>query len=73
MFRAFIESEDDLMPGDNILNEKKEAIGQLVRSARENEIRTNMLIELRVDQAREALYIKNHAIEIMSEDKKIFD
>jgi len=32
-----------------------------------------MLIELRVDQAREALYIKNHVIEIMSEDKKIFD
>jgi len=57
MFRAFIESEDDL----------------IVRSAKENELRTNMLIELRVDQAHEALYIKNHVIEIMSEDKKIFD
>jgi hypothetical protein len=32
-----------------------------------------MLIELRVDQAHEALYIKNYVIEIMSEDKKIFD
>ena len=73
MFRAFIESEDDLTPGDQIINEKKEAIGQLVRSAKENELRTNMLIELRVDQAHEALYIKNHVIEIMSEDKKIFD
>lgn len=52
---------------------KKEVIGQLVRSAKENELRTNMLIELRVDQAHEALYIKNHVIEIMSEDKKIFD
>jgi folate-binding protein YgfZ len=73
MFRAFIESEDDLTPGEQIINEKKEAIGQLVRSAKENELRTNMLIELRVDQAHEALYIKNHVIEIMSEDKKIFD
>jgi folate-binding protein YgfZ len=73
MFRAFIESEDDLTPGEQIINEKKEAIGQLVRSAKENELRTNMLIELRVDQAHEALFIKNHVIEIMSEDKKIFD
>ncbi|CAM8342661.1 COG0354 Predicted aminomethyltransferase related to GcvT [Candidatus Methylopumilus planktonicus] len=73
MFRAFIESDDDLTPGEQIINEKKEAIGQLVRSAKENELRTNMLIELRVDQAHEALYIKNHVIEIMSEDKKIFD
>jgi tRNA-modifying protein YgfZ len=73
MFRAFIESEDDLTPGEQIINEKKEVIGQLVRSAKENELRTNMLIELRVDQAHEALYIKNHAIEIMSEDKKIFN
>jgi len=73
MFRAFIELEDDLTPGDQIINEKKEAIGQLVRSAKENELRTNMLIELRVDQAQEALFIKNHVIEIMSEDKKIFD
>jgi folate-binding protein YgfZ len=73
MFRAFIELEDDLTPGDQIINEKKEVIGQLVRSAKENELRTNMLIELRVDQAHEALYIKNHVIEIMSEDKKIFD
>ncbi len=73
MFRAFIESDDDLTPGEQIINEKKEAIGQLVRSAKENELRTNMLIELRVDQAHEVLYIKNHVIEIMSEDKKIFD
>jgi tRNA-modifying protein YgfZ len=73
MFRAFIESQDDLTPGEQIINEKKEVIGQLVRSAKENELRTNMLIELRVDQAHEALYIKNHAIEIMSEDKKIFN
>ena len=73
MFRAFIESEDDLTPGEQIINEKKEVIGQLVRSAKENELRTNMLIELRVDQAHEALYIKNYVIEIMSEDKKIFD
>ena len=73
MFRAFIELEDDLTPGDQIINEKKEVIGQLVRSAKENELRTNMLIEIRVDQAQEALFIKNHVIEIMSEDKKIFD
>lgn len=73
MCRAFIESQDDLTPGEQIINEKKEAIGQLVRSARENEHKTNMLIELRVDQAHEALFIKNHSIKIMSEDKKIFD
>ena len=73
MYRGFIESQDALMPGDQILNEKKEAMGQLVRSARENDRQTNMLIELRVDQAREALYIKNYLITINPEDQKLFD
>jgi folate-binding protein YgfZ len=73
MYRAFIESQDALTPGDQILNDKKEAIGQLVRSARENDNKTNMLVELRVDQAHEALYIKNYLIEINSEERKIFD
>jgi len=73
MYRGFIESQDVLTPGDQILNEKKEVIGQLVRSARENNSKTNMLIELRVDQAHEALYIKNYLIEINPEEKKIFD
>ncbi len=73
MYRAFIESQDTLTPGDQILNEKKEAMGQLVRSARENDRQTNMLIELRVDQAREALYIKNYLITINPEDQKLFD
>jgi folate-binding protein YgfZ len=73
MYRAFIESQEALTPGDQILNEKKEAIGQLVRSARENDSKTNMLVELRVDQAHEALYIKNYLIEINPEDKKTFD
>jgi len=73
MYRAFIESQDTLTPGDQILNEKKEAMGQLVRSARENNRQTNMLIELRVDQAREALYIKNYLITINPEDQKLFD
>ena len=61
------------MPGDQILNEKKEVIGQLVRSARENDSKTNMLVELRVDQAHETLYIKNYLIEINFEERKIFD
>jgi hypothetical protein len=73
MYRGFIESQDILTPGDQILNEKKEVIGQLVRSAVENNSKTNMLIELRVDQAHEALYIKNYLIEINSEERKIFD
>ena len=73
MYRGFIESQDVLTPGDQILNEKKEVIGQLVRSARENNSKTNMLIELRVDQAHEALYIKNYLIEINPEERKIFD
>ena len=73
MYRAFIESQDTLTPGDQILNEKKEAMGQLVRSARENDRKTNMLIELRVDQAHEALYIKNYLITINPEDQKLFD
>jgi folate-binding protein YgfZ len=73
MYRAFIESQEALTPGDQILNEKKEAIGQLVRSARENDSKTNMLVELRVDQAHEALYIKNYLIEINPKERKIFD
>ena len=73
MYRGFIESQDVLKPGDQILNEKKEIIGQLVRSAVENNSKTNMLIELRVDQAHEALYIKNYLIEINPEERKIFD
>ena len=73
MYRGFIESQDALMPGDQILNEKKEVIGQLVRSARENDSKTNMLVELRVDQAHETLYIKNYLIEINFEERKIFD
>ena len=73
MYRGFIESQDVLTPGDQILNEKKEVIGQLVRSAVENNSKTNMLIELRVDQAHEALYIKNYLIEINPDERKIFD
>jgi folate-binding protein YgfZ len=73
MYRGFIKSQDVLTPGDQILNEKKEVIGQLVRSAVENNSKTNMLIELRVDQAHEALYIKNYLIEINPEERKIFD
>jgi hypothetical protein len=44
-----------------------------VRSANENDEKTNMLIELRVDQAREALFIKNELIEIFLEDQGRFD
>lgn len=73
MYRAFIKSQVDLTPGDQILNKNDEDIGQLVRSAKENNDKTNLLIELRVDQAREALFIKNELIEILLEDQKRFD
>jgi folate-binding protein YgfZ len=73
MYRVSLESQDDLTPGDLILNEKKEEIGQLVRSAKEDSKRTNALIELRVDQAHETLFIKNHLIQIYSEDQIKFD
>lgn len=73
MYRAFIKSQVDLTPGDQILNKNHEDIGQLVRSAKENNDKTNLLIELRVDQAHEALFIKNELIEILLEDQKRFD
>jgi folate-binding protein YgfZ len=73
MYRAFIKSRADLNPGDLILNNNGEEIGQLVRSANENDEKTNMLIELRVDQAREALFIKSELIEIFLEDQGRFD
>jgi len=73
MYRAFIKSRADLNPGDLILNNNGEEIGQLVRSANENDEKTNMLIELRVDQAHEALFIKSKLIEIFLEDQKRFD
>ena len=73
MYRAFIKSQVDLNPGDQILNKNGEGTGQLVRSAKENNDKTNLLIELRVDQAHEALFIKNELIEIFSEDQKRFD
>jgi folate-binding protein YgfZ len=73
MYRAFIESQVDLNPGDQILNKNGEETGQLVRSAKENNDKTNLLIELRVDQAHEALFIKNELIEIFLEDQKRFD
>jgi folate-binding Fe-S cluster repair protein YgfZ len=73
MYRAFIKSQVDLTPGDQILNKNDEDIGQLVRSAKENNDKTNLLIELRVDQAHEALFIKNELIEIFLEDQKRFD
>jgi hypothetical protein len=73
MYRAFIKSRADLNPGDLILNNNGEEIGQLVRSAIENNEKTNMLIELRVDQAREALFIKSELIEIFLEDQGRFD
>ncbi|MGI9130860.1 MAG: YgfZ/GcvT domain-containing protein, partial [Candidatus Methylopumilus sp.] len=73
MYRAFIKSQMDLNPGDQILNKNGEGTGQLVRSAKENNDKTNLLIELRVDQAHEALFIKNELIEIFSEDLKRFD
>ena len=73
MYRAFIKSQVNLTPGDQILNKNDEDIGQLVRSAKENSDKTNLLIELRVDQAHEALFIKNELIEILLEDQKRFD
>ena len=73
MYRAFIKSQVDLNPGDQILNKNGEETGQLVRSAKENNDKTNLLIELRVDQAHEALFIKNELIEIFLEDQKRFD
>jgi folate-binding protein YgfZ len=73
MYRAFLKSRADLIPGDLILNNKGEEIGQLVRAANENNEKTNMLIELRVDQAHEALFIDSKLIEIFLEDQKRFD
>ena len=73
MYRAFIKSQVDLNPGDQILNKNGEETGQLVRSAKENNDKTNLLIELRVDQVHEALFIKNELIEIFLEDRKRFD
>ena len=73
MYRAFIKSQVDLNPGDQVLNKNGEDIGQLVRSAKENNDKTNLLIELRVDQAHEALFIKNELIEIFLEDQKRFN
>jgi folate-binding protein YgfZ len=73
MYRAFIKSHLDLNPGDQILNKNGEETGQLVRSAKENNEKTNLLIELRVDQAHEALFIKNELIEIFLEDQQRFD
>lgn len=73
MYRAFIKSQVDLNPGDQILNKNGEETGQLVRSAKENNDKTNLLIELRVDQAHETLFIKNELIEIFLEDQKRFD
>ena len=73
MYRAFIKSQVDLNPGDQILNKNGEETGQLVRSAKENNDKTNLLIELRVDQAHEVLFIKNELIGIFSGDQKRFD
>ena len=73
MYRAFIKSQVDLNPGDKILNKNGEEIGQLVRSAKQNGDKTNMLIELRVDQAHDALFIKSNLIEVFLEDQGRFD
>lgn len=73
MYRASIKSGVNLIPGDQILNKNGEEIGQLVRSANEKSDKKNMLIELRVDQAHEALFIKSELIEIFLEDQKRFD
>lgn len=73
MYRAFIKSQVDLNPGDQILNKNGEEIGQLVRSAKQNGDKTNMLIELRVDQAHNALFIKSNLIEVFLEDQGRFD
>ena len=73
MYRAFIKSQVNLNPGDQILNKNGEDTGQLVRSAKVHNDKTNLLIELKVDQAHEALFIKNELIEIFLEDQKRFD
>jgi folate-binding protein YgfZ len=73
MYRAFTKSRVDLNPGERILNKNGEGIGQLVRSANENDIKTNMLIELKVDEAHNPLFIKSKFIEIFLEDQKRFD
>ena len=73
MYRVSLESDDHLTPGDLVLNEKKDEIGQLVRSAKENSKKINALIELRVDQAHEALYIKDQLLKIYPEDQIRFD
>lgn len=73
MYRVFIKSQVDLNPGDQILNKNGEEIGQLVRSAKQNGDKTNMLIELRVDQAHDALFIKSNLIEVFLEDQGRFD
>lgn len=73
MYRVSVESQDNLIPGDLILNEKKEEVGQLVRSAKENSKKINALIELRVDQVRGVLFIKDHLIHIYPEDQIRFD
>jgi len=73
MYRVSFESEDNLIPGDLILNEKKEEIGQLIRSASEGSKKISALIELRVDEAHESLYIKQHLIQIYPEDQTRFD
>jgi len=73
MYRAFIKSQVDLNPGDQILNKNGEEIGQLVRSAKQNGDKTNMLIELRVDQAHDALFIKSNLIEVFLDDQGRFD
>lgn len=72
MYRAFIESQVSLVPGDVITNESNEEIGQLVRSSKETNVKTNLLIELRVDQMNETLNIKNYLITLCPEDKKRF-
>jgi folate-binding protein YgfZ len=73
MYRAFIKSQRDFNPGDQVLNKNGENIGHLVRSAKDINDKTNLLIELRVDQAHESLFIENELIEILSDDKKRFD
>jgi folate-binding protein YgfZ len=73
MYRVSVESEDNLIAGDLIFNEKKEEVGQLVRSAKENSKKINALIELRVDQVRGVLFIKDHLIHIYPEDQIRFD
>ncbi len=72
MYRAYTESQEDLIPGDHILNEKQEEIGQIVRLAKENDHKVNILIELRVEQSQEALYVKNNLININPADKERF-